>query len=344
MIAQCHRNAEAKQVSSNRFSVPLPVVVLALFQVAAAAQGSEGEIHIQPRIQSVNRAISVSTSLSASTALIREKVNLVLVPVTLTDAANRLVTGLNPTNFQLYESKRPQKVKYLSRVDAPISVGVILDVSGSMGTKIEKAGEAVVALLQASNPEDEFFLMTFADTPTLAHDFTQDINELQSALLLTRPKGRTCLLDAIYLAVQKMTKARYSRAALVIVSDGGDNQSRYTEKDVKSLVKEANVLVYSIGIFDREFATREELLGPQLLSDISTVTGASSFVLDSPNQLPGIMNRVARELRNQYLLGYQPGTLKHDGKWRHIKVKLSLPRGWPALRVQARTGYYAPTD
>jgi len=254
------------------------------------------------------------------------------VPVTLTDAANRLVTGLNPTNFQLYESKRPQKVKYLSRVDAPISVGVILDVSGSMGTKIEKAREAVVALLQASNPEDEFFLMTFADTPTLAHDFTQDINELQSALLLTRPKGRTCLLDAIYLAVQKMTKARYSRAALVIVSDGGDNQSRYTEKDVKSLVKEANVLVYSIGIFDREF------------SDISTVTGASSFVLDSPNQLPGIMNRVARELRNQYLLGYQPGTLKHDGKWRHIKVKLSLPRGWPALRVQARTGYYAPTD
>jgi Ca-activated chloride channel family protein len=152
-------------------------------------------------------------------------------------------------------------------VDAPISVGVILDVSGSMGTKIEKAREAVVALLQASNPEDEFFLMTFADTPTLAHDFTQDINELQSALLLTRPKGRTCLLDAIYLAVQKMTKARYSRAALVIVSDGGDNQSRYTEKDVKSLVKEANVLVYSIGIFDREFATREELLGPQLLSE-----------------------------------------------------------------------------
>jgi len=287
---------------------------------------------------------AVSTSLSASTALIRKKVDLVLVPVTLTDAANRLVTGLNPTNFQLYESKRPQKVKYLSRVDAPISVGVILDVSGSMGTKIEKAREAVVALLQASNPEDEFFLMTFADTPTLAHDFTQDINELQSALLLTRPKGRTCLLDAIYLAVQKMTKARYSRAALVIVSDGGDNQSRYTEKDVKSLVKEANVLVYSIGIFDREFATREELLGPQLLSDISTVTGASSFVLDSPNQLPGIMNRVARELRNQYLLGYQPGTLKHDEKWRHIKVKLSLPRGWPALRVQARTGYYAPTD
>ncbi len=150
------------------------------------------------------------------------------------------------------------------------------------------------------------------------------------------------MIDAIFLAVDNMQKARYQRKALVIISDGGDNRSRYTERDIKSLIKEEDVLVYSIGVFDTSVQTMEELLGPELLAEISRLTGASSYTLDNPNNLPVITQHIAIELRNQYILGYRPDGSRRDGKWRKIKVKLALPPKLPTLRVQARTGYYGP--
>ena len=318
-----------------RFSIL--AVIVSLGVPAVRAQSGISDVHIQPRVQPSMRENLGNIYRNT----IRTNADLVLVPVTVTDETNRIVVGLQPRNFQLYEGKQSQEIKHFSREDAPVSLGVILDISGSMATKIERAREAVLKLMEASNPQDEFFLITFADTPQVVQDFTQTIGNIQQQLLLARPKGSTALLDAIYLGLNKMSEAKYSRKALLLISDGGDNQSRYTEKEVRSRIKESDVLVYSVGIFDREFATREERLGPQLLTDISEVTGAQCYTLDNPNDLPMITQHIGLELRNQYVLAYRPSNSRIDGKWRKIKVKLTLlPKTLPHLQVHAKTGYY----
>ena len=308
-----------------------------------SAQSAIDEVHIQPRAQSGKPEVPVALAQGA-TASIRKSVELVLVPVTVMDESNRIITGLARENFQLYEGKQAQPIKHFWKEDAPVSVGIVLDISGSMDTKIERARDAVAAMLTASNPQDEFFLMTFADRPTLVQDFTPNVDDIQGQLFFTKPKGCTSLIDAIVMAISHMRNARYQRKALVIISDGGDNRSRYTEKEVKSLIKEADVLVYSIGVFDTEFRTMEERLGPELLATISSLTGASAYALDNPKHLPAVAEHIANELRNQYILGYSPEEPRRDGKWRKIKVKLALPRGLQALRVQARSGYYGPSQ
>jgi len=265
--------------------------------------------------------------------------------VTVTDAKDRIVVGLDQGNFQVYEGKQPQQIKHFSSEDAPVSLGVILDTSGSMATKIDRAREAVQEFLKASNPQDEVFLITFADMPHVVQDFTQKAGDIQEGLLYAKPKGSTALLDAIYMGVDKMKEAKYQRRALLLISDGGDNKSRYTEREVKSLTKEADVLIYSVGIFDRKFASREELMGPALLTEISEVTGARCYTLDDSKDLPVITRHIGVQLRNQYVLAYRPNNARDDGKWRKIKVKLTLlPRSLPQLRVHAKTGYYAPTQ
>ncbi len=318
------------------------VLIVVCFAIPAArAQSGISDVHIEPRVQP--GTVANLTSRFANT--IRTRVDLVLVPVTVTDTMNRVVVGLQQGNFQLYEGKQSQEIKHFSLEDAPVSIGVILDVSGSMASKIERAREAVLKLLEASNPQDEFFLITFSDTPQVVQNFTQSIGDIQEQLLFARPKGQTALLDALYLGLSQMKDAKYARKAILIISDGGDNHSRYTEKEVKSRIKESDVLVYSVGIFDREFATREELLGPELLTEISEVTGARCYTLDNPNDLPMITQHIGVELRNQYVLAYTPNTSKNDGKWRKIKVKLTLLPKWvPQLRVYARTGYYAQSQ
>jgi Ca-activated chloride channel homolog len=317
------------------------VALLLLFICFRAnAQSDLNEVHVTPR-GDLKQPDAAQSSIMTDMGVIRTTVELVLVPVTVMDDSNRIVTGLEQENFQLYEDKHPQPVRHFWKEDAPVSVGIVLDVSGSMNTKIERARDAVGAMLKASNPQDEFLLITFADQPTLVQDFTQNVDDIQSHLLFTTPKGRTSLLDAIVLAVSNMRKAQYQRKALVIVSDGGDNRSRYTEKDVKSLIKEQDLLVYSIGVFDRQYRSQEERLGPELLAEISSMTGASAYTLDNPNDLPAIAGRIATELRNQYILGYRPDGSRHDGRWRKIKVRLAVPHGIPPLHVQARTGYYS---
>lgn len=306
---------------------------------AASAQSAIDSVHVEPRVP-IARSASPLALAKASMGMIRTSVDLVLVPVTVMDRSNRLVTGLEQENFQLFEDKHPQPIKHFWKEDAPASVGIVLDVSGSMEAKIERARDAVVELLKASNPQDEFFLMTFADEPMLVQDFTSNVDDIQSNLLFTRPKGKTSLIDAVVLAISHMKNARYQRRALMIISDGGDNRSRYTEKDLGALIKESDVMVYSIGVFDAQFSTQEERLGPELLASMSELTGASAYSLDSPERLPAVAQHIANELRNQYILGYSPDVLHSDGKWRKIKVKLTVPRRLPWLRVQARTGYY----
>ena len=271
-------------------------------------------------------------------------VDLVLVPVTITDPMNRLVTGLDKENFTLFEGKDLQDIRHFSSEDAPVSLGVIFDMSGSMSSKIERAREAVIEFFKAANPQDEFFMITFADKPEEISDFTQSIEDIQGKLVYTVPKGRTALLDAIYLGVSKMRQAKYPKKALLVISDGGDNHSRYTEGEIKSVVKEADLLIYAIGIYDRYMSTPEEQLGPALLSDLTELTGGRAFTIDNPNDLADVSTKIGIELRNQYVLGYRPKNPAHDGKWRKIKVKLVPPKGLPPLRVYAKTGYYAPTE
>jgi Ca-activated chloride channel homolog len=309
----------------------------------APAQRTIDEAHVALNVAPVHAGGFRSRS-DETAGVIRQSVELVLVPVTVMDQANRIVTGLQQQNFHLLEDKHPQPIKNFWKEDEPVSVGVVLDVSGSMRDKLERAQDAVKALLEHSNPDDEFFLLTFADQPSLVQDFTQNVSDIQQWLPLVRSKGETSLLDAIVLAANNMKKARYRRKALLIISDGGDNRSRYTEKDIKSLIREADILVYSIGVFDREFRTLEERLGPELLGNVSSLSGASAYVLENPNDLPRITSHIALELRNQYILGYSPQEPKRDGKWRKIKIRLRLPRGAPELHVQARTGYYSASQ
>jgi len=328
--------------------VLLLIFMMALGLMASGALAQETDVHITPRKESPTEAkraeSELSPALKTHTKPYKVDVNLVLVPVTITDPMNRLVTGLEKDNFQLFEGERRQEIRHFSSEDAPLSLGVIFDISGSMNDKIDKSRDAVVEFFKTANPQDEFFMITFSDKPELLSDFTQSIEDIQSKMVYIMPKGRTALLDAIYLGINRMKKATQQKKALLIISDGGDNNSRYTENEIKALVREADVQIYAIGIFDNSPRTEEERNGPMLLSEITDVTGGRTFTIDNVNELADVASKIGIELRNQYVLGYRPSSPVRDGKWRKIKVKLSPPKGLPPLHVYAKTGYYAPSQ
>ena len=314
------------------------------------AQSDINDVHVQPREvakskpETVTQENAVSPSLNTHIRPLKVDVDLVLVPVTITDPMNRLVTGLEKENFELYEGNNKEQIKTFSSEDAPVSLGVIFDSSGSMATKMDRAKDAVIEFFKTANPQDEFFMITFSDEPEMVSDFTSSVDDIQSKLVFAVPRRRTALLDAIYMGITKMRQAKFSKKALLIISDGGDNHSRYTEGEIKSMVKEADVMIYAIGIYDRYFQSEEERLGPQLLGEISELTGGRAFTVENPNDLGDVATKIGVELRNQYVLGYRPNNVVRDGKWRKIKVKLLPPKGLPPLRVYARTGYYAPEE
>jgi len=272
-------------------------------------------------------------------------VELALVNVTVTDPYSRLVTGLEPDNFRVFEDNIEQEVVNFSSEDVPISIGVILDHSGSMANKLNQAKLAAFQFFKTANPQDEFFLVGFNDRAELLSPFTENVEDLQSRMFSTSAKGSTALLDAIYLGLSQMRGARNAKRALLIISDGGDNHSRYTNRDIKRLVREADTQLYSIGIFDPfEYRSRtpEELNGPSLLNEITELTGGRAFTVENLNDLPDIAAKIGMELRNQYILGYRPSNKTHDARWRKIKIKLRTPKGLPPLTANSKTGYYAP--
>lgn len=328
------------------FRTTLRLTATLLLGAALWAQGGEQDVHITPRPKPAAPPPGVpgDPSLKTHTKPIQVEVDLVLVNVTITDPMNRLVTGLEKENFAIFEGKVPQFIKHFSSEDAPVSLGVIFDMSGSMTNKIEKSREAVVEFLKTANPQDEFFLITFADKPELLADFTKSVEQIQGQMVYTIPKGRTALLDAIYLGIGKMRQAEHSKKALLIISDGGDNRSRYTDGEIKNVVREADVQLYAIGIYDLNPPTLEEQGGPRLLNEITEVTGGRSFPIYDVNELADVATKIGIELRNQYVLGYRPTNGTRDGKWRKIRVKLIPPKGLPPLHVYAKTGYYAPSE
>jgi VWFA-related protein len=280
-------------------------------------------------------------------ANIRIDSSLVLIPVTVTDPLNRIVTGLEKENFKVFEDKKEQDLSQFSSEDAPLSVGVIFDCSGSMGRKLEKSRLAVAQFVKNANPEDEFFLVTFSDGAELVQSFTHSIEEVQNRLTFAQSRGRTALLDAIYLGLNEMKRARNPRKALLMISDGGDNNSRYSEAEIKNLVREADVQIYAMGIYESaggRSRTSEEMSGPALLTEIAEQTGGRQYAVENVNELPDIAAKIGIELRNQYILGYAPQNRERDGRYRRIQVKLVQPRGLPPLRAFWRMGYYAPSQ
>ena len=282
-----------------------------------------------------------------NTTPIQMNVDRVIVPVTVTDPFDRIVTGLGENNFQVYDDKVQQKILSFATEDAPISVGMVFDTSGSMSDKLQKSKEAALEFFKTSNPEDVFMLISFSNRPYMVSTFTDNYENILDRMLFVKAGGRTSLLDAIYLGLNRMKKTDTSRKALLVISDGGDNHSRYTERDIKRAVKESDVQIYAIGIFESLAArdrTPEEAAGPSLLSELANISGGRMFSVEDPRELPDIAEKISIQLRNQYVIGYKPSNLVRDGHWRRIKVKLHPPRGLPPLQVYARTGYYAPTQ
>ena len=270
-------------------------------------------------------------------------VEMALVNVSVTDPYGRMVTGLDQENFRIFEDNKEQEIVRFSSEDVPISIGVIFDMSGSMADKFEKSRLAAVQFFKTANPEDEFCLVNFNDRAQLVSSFTGSVEDLQERLMYTAAHGETALFDGIYLGLSQMKGARNSKKALLIISDGGDNHSRYSEIDVRKFVKEADVQIFAIGIFDKgDYKSPEEQNGPALLGEITELTGGRVFRVNSLKNLPDIATKISMELRNQYVLGYRPTNAARDGKWRKIKVRLRPPKGLPPLQVYNRTGYYAP--
>jgi len=332
--------------------IPLLSLLLAplLLSLPACAQDNPedplNQVHVNtppPVAVTKDPSIPLTAGASLRTGIqFRVDTNIVLVPLTVTDPMDRLVTGLEKQNFTVLEDSHNQAIRTFACDDAPVSIGVILDLSGSMSNKVVRARGAVLQFMKTSNPQDEFFVIGFNDRPQLITDYTSSPDDVEARLATIQAGHRTALLDAIYFGLEKMKQAKYQRKALLIVSDGGDNNSRYTENEVRSSVKEADVQVYSIGIFDPEAATAEERNGPMLLNDLSNDTGGRLFRVDDLSEMGDIATRISAELRNEYVLGYKTDNTRMDGKWRKVKVRLQPPPGLPQLTVHARTGYYAP--
>ena len=272
---------------------------------------------------------------------IRVNVNLVLVPVTVTDRAGRVINGLGRENFQVFDEAVPQQIVSFGNEDVPTSVGVVFDISGSMTHKMSKARLALRAFSDTTNPEDEAFLMTFANRPNMEVDFTSNVADIQRGLLFAKPGGSTALIDAIYLALGQMRSAHNPRKALLVISDGGDNNSRYSEKELRALAVETDVQIHAVGIHDSPGA-REEMNGPFLLDGLAKLTGGQHFIIRDAGELTDVAAKIGVALHDQYVIGYYPPPDSLAEKWRKIRVKMVVPKGLPPLQVYARRGYYPP--
>lgn len=293
--------------------------------------------------------VAPKPSIDLPNANLRVDTSLVLVPVQVTTRLGTSVTNLNKANFRIFEDNVEQTITHFSKDDAPISIGLLFDASGSMHNKLRKSSEAAAALFKTANPEDEFFLVEFNDRARLAVSFTNVADELYDRILHTRTSGLTSLLDAIHLAMVEMKKAKNQRKAIVIISDGGDNFSRHSVGQIREALVESEVQLYAMGIFDpvddsKKKRPREEVNGPSLLTELAELTGGTHYPVENLDELPSISERIGLELRNQYVLGYSPANLERDGKYRRIKLELATDPGMPPLRTQYRKGYYAPSE
>lgn len=282
-----------------------------------------------------------TSTQQAGGARIRVDVKLVMVPVSVYDGHGRSVTGLVRENFRIYDGERSVPIVSFGRQDQPITVGLIFDCSASMKDKFRNAREAPQYLFQQLNPEDESFLITVADKAALKQPLTSDFTRLQNILMFTRPLGSTALVDGVYLGLQQIRKSHNSRRALVVISDGGENSSRYTLHELLEMAMETDTQIFAVGLYDAP-QTLEEAEGPGLMTQLCQRTGGVNFMVHHPDESQDALTKIGTALHNQYVLGYyQPDTVA-SGKYQKIRVMLALPPKLPRLSIRARAGYYLP--
>jgi Ca-activated chloride channel family protein len=296
---------------------------------AATAQPSPGP---QPRPPVDDTTVIVQTDL-------------VTLTVTVTDNYGRFVSGLNKKHFTIFDDKEEQVIEHFSDDDAPVTVGVIFDVSGSMsGDKLSKARTALSRFIETSHNSDEYFLIGFNSRAQMLLNKTRDGDAVLDKLTYVETKGQTALYDACYLGVEKVTRGAHQKRAVLLISDGQDNNSRYTFSELRRLLKESDVVVYSIGILGgSDPGSALGMHGQALLDELSAVSGGKAFFPNTAAEMDEIFERIALELRHQYSIGYRPSNFVNDGKWHKLKVKVTPPRGLPRLFVRSREGYYAIT-
>jgi|SoiMethySBSTD1v2_1073268.scaffolds.fasta_scaffold832033_2 VWFA-related protein len=311
-----------------------------------APTGPQPRVAIEPR--AAKPVPGAEPPASDRRANIRVDSTLVQINVTVTTPLGQVVTGMEKEHFKIFEDKVQQNIVSFTSEEAPLSVGLVFDISGSMSNKLAKSRQAAKEFFKSANPQDEFFMIQFNDRPEVVMPWTHATEEIINRLAFTKATGRTALLDGLYLAMNEMKKAtKANRKAILVLSDGGDNSSRYTESEIKNLVREADVQMYAMGIFEAiggRGRSPEEMSGPGMLTELAEQTGGRHFPIDNISELPDVAAKIGVELRSQYMIGYTPANLNKDGKYRRVEVKLAQPRGLPPLRAYYRTGYYAPTQ
>ncbi|MBI3475865.1 MAG: VWA domain-containing protein [Acidobacteria bacterium] len=311
-------------------------VALLAVPICVVGQIGINEAHVLPS--------SDSTARLPKEHALRADVDLVMVNVTVLDHADRAITGLAASNFAVIDDKHPQVIKYVSSVDEPISWVVVLDASGSMAGNIQKARNAFADLVDTSNPLDDFGMIVVGDTPRIALQFGDSTDDIRRVTGPLEPNGATALWDGMVLGIEELKKAHHQRKAMVVISDGGDNHSRHSESELKALLKEADVQVYAIGIFNRYATRHEERVGPLQLDEVTSITGGRVFSVHDSTDLSRSVNQISLELRNQYVLGYYPSNRSRDGKWRKVKIHFMGPPPESKVRIYARKGYYGPAE
>jgi Ca-activated chloride channel homolog len=262
-------------------------------------------------------------------------VDLVLVNATVTDPFGRRLSGLEKNNFSIFEDGTEQEILSFSSEDVPVSIGLVLDLSGSMQSVVDSVRRAAHQFLYNSNPQDEILAVGFHGRAQLLSPFTHDPRELESQVLWLSSHGMTALFDGIYLGLSSMRDAHNKRRAIVVITDGGENHSRYSQKDIQQFVRESDVQIYFIAMPGTDY------LGPGMFREMAELTGGRTF--DSRTEaISDLVQKIGIELRHQYVLSYRPGNRARDGRWRKIKLVLRPPKGLPPLQTYYRTGYTAP--
>ena len=294
---------------------------------AGLAPGDESVSTPEPHRSRPSQADSRASRL-------RFDVNLVLIPVTVTDSNEHPIRGLQKSDFRLFEDASEQQITQFFSDDSPISVGLVLDASNSMRLKLDQSREAITEFLKFTSPDDEFFLMTFSDRPKLMTRFTSDPDDIEDALQLVQARGWTSLYDAIYLGISQMKHASHSRKVLFVFSDGNDNDSRYSKRELTEMVKEADVRIFAISIQDKS----------RSLEELCDESGGRAYRVRKVDELPDLAARISEELHSEYVLGYVPQATERDGKYRHVSIEISKTTKEQSLRASWRRGYYGPAE
>jgi VWFA-related protein len=277
-----------------------------------------------------------------SDTTIRIHSDLVLIPVTVTDSSGKVVSGLAKEHFTIFEDDARQEITHFALEDAPVSIGIVFDTSSSMEPNLSKARQAVNCLIDSANPDDECFLVRFSSQARLVVPMTSRFDQIRAQATTLEARGSTALLDGIHLAMAEIRHARYSRKALIIISDGADNSSRWTVPELNAAVREQDILIYAIALTAAEYRFSDS--GAALLRAIASQTGGRSFEVKKPRQSPDVTATIGGWLRQQYVLGYEPIRTERDGAYRKVDLKIARLKGYPRIHAVWRQGYFAPKE